>query len=219
MNVVDLLSDHTASEERSGKIFGAVVGVVTQNQDPDGLGRVKVRFPWLSAEEESGWARVATLMAGAGRGSWFLPEVDDEVLLLFEHGDPRFPLVVGALWNGVDKAPRDNGDGKNNERVITSRSGHELIFDDTAGKEKVEIHTQAGHTVILDDASGKERILIEDKAGSNKVTVDSVKGEIAIESQTKLKLKSQIVEIEAGTTMKLKAGALLEVSGALVKIN
>lgn len=219
MNVLDLLTDHTAPEERSGRIHGAVVGVVTQNQDPEGLGRVKVRFPWLSAEEESHWARVATLMAGGGRGTWFLPEVDDEVLLLFEHGDPRFPCVVGALWNGVDKAPRDNVDGENNERVITSRSGHELILDDTAGKEKVEIHTQAGHKVVLDDAGGKERILVQDKSGSNKVTVDSVQGEIAIESQTKLVLKSQVVEIEAGTTMKLKAGALLEVNGALVKIN
>ena len=219
MNVYDLLTDQTALEGRRGKIYGAVVGLVTNNQDPDGLGRVKVSFPWLSADEESHWARVATLMAGNDRGTWFLPEVDDEVLVVFEHGDPRFPYVIGALWNGNDASPRDNSDGENNPRVIRSRSGHELIFDDTSGAEQVEIHTQAGHKMLLDDTSGGEQILIEDKSGSNKIAIDSVAGEIAVESQTKLVLKSQMVEIEAGATMKLKAGATLEIQGALVKIN
>jgi len=219
VNVYDLLTDQSSLEMRRGKIYGVVVGIVTNNQDPDGLARVKVRFPWLTAEEESHWARVASLMAGADRGTFFLPEVDDEVLVVFEHGDVRFPYVIGALWNGVDASPRANDDGENNLRVITSRSGHELIFDDTSGAEQLEIHTQGGHRVLLDDSSGSEQILIEDASGSNSVAIDSTKGEITIESQTKLILKSQMVEIEAGTAMKLKSGAMLEISGALVKIN
>jgi uncharacterized protein involved in type VI secretion and phage assembly len=87
-----------------GRITGVVIGIVTNNQDPDRLGRVKVRFPWLSGGTESHWARVATPMAGNGRGLYFLPEVDDEVLVLFERGDVRFPFVIGALWNGKDQA-------------------------------------------------------------------------------------------------------------------
>ena len=67
----------------SGRVYGVTVGVVTNNQDPDGLGRVKVRFPWLSDDDESFWARVVTPMAGNGRGLYLLPEVDDEVLVAF----------------------------------------------------------------------------------------------------------------------------------------
>ena len=83
----------------SSRVTGVVVGVVTNNQDPDGLGRVKVKFPWLSDADESSWARIAAPMAGKERGLYFLPEVDDEVLVIFEHGDLRFPFVPGALWN------------------------------------------------------------------------------------------------------------------------
>lgn len=219
MNLFDLLTDQTQLEARRGKIHGVVVGLVTNNQDPEGLHRVKVKFPWLSESEESHWARVATFMAGDGRGGWFLPEVDDEVLVLFEHGDVRLPYVVGALWNGVDKAPYDNSDGENNLRAFKSRSGHELIFDDTSGAEKVEVRTRGGHQVVLDDASGSERISIVDSQGSNKVEIDSAKGEIAVKAQTKLVLEAQMIEIKGGTTVKVNAGASLELKGAIVKIN
>ena len=157
MNILDLITADT-QHPITDRIYGVVVGVVTNNQDPDNLGRVKVRLPWLTGDDESNWARIATLMAGKERGSFFLPEVDDEVLLAFEHGDVRFPYVIGALWNGVDKPPRTNADGKNNQRTIKSRKGHELIFDDSDGKEQVEIHTKAGHRILLDDSSGQEKI-------------------------------------------------------------
>lgn len=219
MNVYDLLTDETAAEARRGKIYGAVVGIVTNNQDPEGLHRVKVRYPWLSAEEESHWARVATFMAGPGRGGYFLPEVDDEVLVVFEHGDPRFPYVVGSLWNGVDAPPRDNADGANNARAIASRSGHVIVLDDTDGAGKIEIRTAGGHEIVLDDSPGGERIRIADSTGGNVVEIDSASGEISITSTTLIRLESQIIEIEAGTAMKLTAGASLEIQGALVKIN
>src|SRR3972149_536693 len=86
-------------------ISGVVPGIVTNNQDPDGLGRVKIKFPWLSDDNETDWVRIATLMAGGQRGGFFLPEVGDEVLVAFEHGDINHPYVIGALWNGVDKPP------------------------------------------------------------------------------------------------------------------
>src|SRR5437868_3604561 len=115
MNLFDLLVESEERGTMAGRISGVVVGVVTNNQgDPDGLGRVKVKFPWLSNEEESFWARVAAPMAGKERGFYFLPEVEDEVLVAFEQGDVRFPYVVGSLWNGKDAPPAKNDDGKNN---------------------------------------------------------------------------------------------------------
>src|SRR5215472_353851 len=120
-SLFDLLSP--AGQHESDRIYGVVVGIVTNNQDPDGMGRVKVKFPWLSDQDESWWARIATVMAGSSRGSYFLPEVNDEVMVAFEHGDVRFPYVLGALWNGKDSPPTTNSDGKNSIRLIKSRSG------------------------------------------------------------------------------------------------
>ena len=147
MNFYDLISD--IAEEKVGRITGVAVGVVTNNQDPDGLGRVKVRFPWLSDADESQWARIAAPMAGKDRGVYFLPEVDDEVLVAFEHGDPRFPCVIGALWNGKDAPPATNSDGKNNVRVIKSRSGHIIRLNDEDGKEMIEIIDKSEKNSII----------------------------------------------------------------------
>jgi uncharacterized protein involved in type VI secretion and phage assembly len=234
MNLLELLSPDTETRDHTGKIFGVVVGVVTNIQDPEKLGRVKVRFPWLSEEDESNWARIAVLMAGKERGTFFLPEVDDEVLVAFELGDVRFPYVLGALWNGVDVPPRDNADGKNNERVIHSRSGHELIFNDEDGKEQVEIKTKGGHQLLLDDTSGSEKIVIKDKTGSNSILIDSAQNAIAFEGQTKISLKAQQIEIEGTTSLKikgmqleisadaaatLKSSSVLTIQGSVVKIN
>jgi uncharacterized protein involved in type VI secretion and phage assembly len=207
------------AQAQSRRIAGVVVGIVTNNKDPDGMGRVKVRFPWRDDEDESFWARVATMMAGSDRGSYFLPEVDDEVLIAFDHGDVHHPYVIGALWNGKDKPPEENSDGKNNIRKIRSRSGHEIILDDSQGQEKVTIKTNAGHQILLDDSSGGEKIEIKDKTGSNKIVIDSMQNSIAIQSTMKLTIKSATVEIEADTMLTVKAGAVLKLQGALVQIN
>jgi len=233
-NIIDLLTVDTDLHTRAGKIFGVVIGVVTNNQDPDKLGRVKVRFPWLDDDDESNWARIATTMAGNKRGTFFLPEVDDEVLVAFEHGNVSKPFVIGALWNGVDAPVHDNADGKNNLRVIHSRAGHELIFNDEDGKEQVEIKTKAGHQFLLDDTSGSEKIAIVDKSGNNKIEIDTAQNSIAIEAQTKISLKAQTIEITADTSMTVKStqleisadaaatvksSATLTIQGSLVKIN
>jgi len=206
---------------RDPRGHSVVVGIVTNNQDPEEQGRVKVRFPWLADQVESQWARVASPMAGNERGMFFLPEVNDEVVVAFEQGDMNHPYVLGALWNGVDKPPETNSDGKNNIRKITSRSGHEIIFgdDSTTRKEKVEIHTKAGHRILLDDSAGQEKIEIKDRTGNNFIKMDSVQNSIDISSAMKLKIKAQTVEIEAGAMMTVKSGATLTIQGALVKIN
>ncbi len=112
-NVLASWLDETGQSDR---FYGVVVGIVTNNQDPDKLGRVKVKFPWLSDGEESYWARVAVPMAGAARGTYVLPDVEDEVLVAFDRGDMAVPYIIGGLWNGKDKPPMDNGDGKTIER-------------------------------------------------------------------------------------------------------
>ncbi len=218
MSIIDALG----IEDRSiKKTVGVAAGIVTNNQDPDGLGRVKIKFPWLSDDNETDWVRIATLMAGSERGSFFLPEVGDEVLVAFEHGDINHPYVIGALWNGVATPPETNSDGQNNIRKIRSRSGHEIIFndDDTAKQEKIEIHTNAGHKIVLDDTSGQEKIEIIDKTGSNKMTIDSVRNSVNIESAMQLKIKANIVEIEGTTSLTLKSNAVLSIQGLPVKIN
>lgn len=221
MSLIDLLTDEDEERARTRRVNGIVTGIVTNNKDEEGLGRIKVKFPWLSEENETDWAKVMTFMAGKERGGFFLPEVGDEVLVAFEHGDINYPYVIGALWNNEDNPPETNSDGKNNIRKIRSRSGHEIVFndDDTSKQEKIEIHTKGGHKILLDDSAGQEKIKIIDKTGSNKMTIDSVQNSINIESAMQLKIKAQVIEIEAGTTMTIKAGAVLNIQGALVKIN
>jgi uncharacterized protein involved in type VI secretion and phage assembly len=219
MNLLELLNAKEDAYAVTGKVYGVVVGVVTNNQDPEKLGRVKVLYPWLSDSEESHWARVVTLMAGKDRGSFYLPEVNDEVLLVFEHGDVRFPYILGMLWNGQDKPRYDNGDGKNDKRVITSRSGHEFIFDDNEQQGKVVIHTKKNHTITLDDSAGGEKISIVDKSGSNSIEIDSNQNSVAIKSGLKLSLESQMIEIKAGRKMTIKSTGIMEINGSLVKIN
>jgi uncharacterized protein involved in type VI secretion and phage assembly len=209
------------AESLNSRINGVVIGIVTNNNDPQGMGRVRVRFPWRGDDDESYWARVATMMAGKDRGTFFLPEVDDEVLVAFDHGDINHPYVIGALWNGVDTPPETNADGKNNIRKIKSRSGHEIIFDDNheQNSEKIVIHTNAGHTILLDDSAGAEMIEIKDKTDNNKITIDSVQNSINIESAMQLKIKANVVEIEGTTSLTLKSNAALTIQGLPVKIN
>ncbi len=210
-----LLHRLLAPDDDNGRCYGVVVGIVTNNRDPNGMHRVKLRFPWLSMDDESHWARVATPMAGGGRGAYFLPEPDDEVLVAFEHGSVEHPYVVGTLWNGKDKPPENNDDGRNNHRSITSRSGH---------------------IVRLDDSDGDECIEIIDKTGSNRITIKSSANAIAIEAQGDISIKSATgkvtiegigieiksstnVKVQAQTTLDATASAQLTIQGAIVKIN
>lgn len=151
MTNLDMMRDLISQGDSGGRYWGVVTAVVTNNQDPDGLNRVKVRFPWLGDDDESHWARVATPMAGNGRGLYLLPEVDDEVLVAFEHGVVEYPYVIGSLWNGKDRPPESNADGKNNMRTLKSRSGSIIRLNDTDGSEKVEIiGANGGASIVLD---------------------------------------------------------------------
>ena len=215
MNFLELMSEIEGSDGRAARINGVVVGVVTNNQDPEKMGRVKVKFPWLSDADESNWARVAAPMAGNARGFYFLPEVDDEVLVAFEHGDARFPYVVGALWNGTDAPPADNGDGKNNVRVIKSRSGHVIRLTDEDGKEKIEIIDKSEKNSIVIDTSKNTLTITTDKD----IVFSAAQGSIKLDAQ-KIEIKSSAdTKIESGAGMDVKASGQMNVKGATVNIN
>lgn len=212
MSITDVLEQGRRSES---KIYGVVVGIVTNNKDPEELGRVKVKLPRISGEDESHWARITSFMAGKERGAFFLPEVNDEVLVAFEHGDINMPHVIGSLWNGVDKPPETNSDGKNNIRVIKSRSGHIIRLNDKGGEEKIEII----------DKSEKNSIEISTK--DNKITIKTEKdieikapnGKLVIEAKD-IEIKSTAsTKVEAGAGMDLKASANMNIKGATVNIN
>jgi uncharacterized protein involved in type VI secretion and phage assembly len=189
---------------------GVVVAIVTNNRDPDGLGRIKVKYPWNENEGESYWARVVSSMAGKDRGIFFLPEVDDEVLVSFELGNMESPIVLGALWNGKDTPIEINENGENNIQKIKSRSGLEIIFDDTSNSEKLEIKSKSGHKITLDDSSGGEKITMEDKNG-NSIELDALTNTITLKSSMKLSIEANIIDI--------KADSVLTLQGSVVKIN
>lgn len=215
MNLLGALLDMQDRRAANASLFGLVVGVVTNNQDPDNLGRVKVRFPWLSESEESHWARLAVPMGGKERGTYFLPEVDDEVMVGFEHGDLRFPFVLGALWNGKDVPPATNGDGKNNLRLIKSRSGHVIKLNDEDGKETIEIVDKSGKNSIVIDTAKNTLTITTDKD----IALAAAQGTIKLEAQN-IELKSSAdTKIEAGAGMDVEASAALNVKGATVNLN
>lgn len=220
MNGYELLINN----KQNNHFPGVTIGIVTNNKDPDGLGRVKVKFPWLSPNEESFWARVLTPMAGNDRGIYFLPEVDDEVLVAFEQGNMNVPYILGALWNGKDKPPVKNDDGKNNQRVIKSRSGHQIILDDTDGEEKIVIQDKTGNNqILIDSKENKMNIKVEKDLTietKGKINLKSSDDDIAIECNN-LSIKTQEnYQLEAGKNCNITAKSGLGIKcSAGVKVN
>jgi len=183
-------------EHPSKNPYGVVIGLVTNVNDPDGMARVKVKYPTISDQLESNWARLLTPMAGAGRGIEFIPEVNDEVLVAFEYDDINRPYILGSLWNGKDKPPEATSNivagGKVQKRIIRSRSGH---------------------IITLDDSDGKEKIIIVDKTGKNSIEIDSTKnsltikteGAISMETKDDVTIKGKNIAFEATSNMNLDA--------------
>jgi uncharacterized protein involved in type VI secretion and phage assembly len=215
MSLYDLLEEVGGHDSHPGRINGVVVGVVTNNQDPDKMGRVKLKFPWLSDTDESFWARIAAPMAGKERGTYFLPEVDDEVLVAFEHGDVRFPYVLGALWNGKDAPPITNDDGKNNVRMIKSRSGHVIKLNDEDGKETIEIIDKGQKNSIVIDTS-QDTITI---TSGKDITFSAAQGTIKLDAKNVEINGSAGAKLHSGSTMNLEADGTNTIKGATVNIN
>ena len=179
------------------QITGVVIGLVTDVQDPEGLGRVRVEFPWLSDSNVSNWARVATSLAGPELGHFFQPEIGDEALIAFEMGDVQKPYILGYLWNGDNAPPSDDP----SVRMIHSVSGHKLVFTDTSGEEGILVEDANGNKIEM-NADG---ILMED-ANGNKVEMTS--GGITIESSGDITIKGTNVTIEASAKLAAKGNPI-----------
>lgn len=193
----DLLADSRLPAGLGGRFYGVYPAVVVDVADPEGQGRVRVRLPWaLDADGATyeAWARLATLMAGNERGSWFIPDVDDEVLVAFEGGAPRRPYVVGALWNGQDAPPeRMDGAGRNDLKVLCSRNGVKVTLDDTQGQEKLILETPGGQKITLQDGPGKVDVV---DANGNSVTLEA--SGVTVTAAAKLTVNAGTVEVNAG---------------------
>jgi phage protein D/phage baseplate assembly protein gpV len=192
----------------SGSAPGVVVGIVTDNDDPDRLGRVKLRFPTLSAGYESNWARVAAPGNGASRGTVWIPEVNDEVLVAFEGGDRQRPFVVGGLWNGSDTPPPIEVDnGKLNGRHFVSRDGNRVYMWDKPGNSSLGMQTAADEVVLLLSRTDKE--LSGTSEGKIVLTATS---DIEIKATGKVKISGDGgVEITSSAQAKLTGSAGVEV--------
>jgi uncharacterized protein involved in type VI secretion and phage assembly len=193
---------------------GLLVGLVIDLNDPEHLGRVKVSYPELG-DARSDWARLVTPMAGKHRGMVFRPEKGDEVLVGFLQGDSRAPYVLGGVWNAPDPPPPDDGKpAENNWRFITSRSGHVIRFDDTPGKEKIEVIDKGKKCSVTIDSTSDQ---ITIKAGSGGIKLSAPDGAITLsgktvelDASTSLKAEAgQGVDLTAGTSLKAEAGTTL----------
>ncbi len=237
------MSDRASSSSR--KIDGVMVGNVTDNDDPEGLGRVKVSLPIREVENETDWVRIATMMGGPGRGSYFVPEVGDEVLVAFHLGEVRRPYVIGTLWNNQQTPPpvADMGILTNNIRTITSRAGHQLTFDDGLLWGKIILKARRGQIIEIDDLL--DTITIRDggkvcevkvggigpfskvkiRAGLSMATMTpkgiiSIKGKAITIAAGKIALKAAgAVSIKSGGLLSLASTGIVKIKGAIVKIN
>ncbi len=218
------------------KVPGLVVGIVTNLKDPDNMGRVKVKYPVLPLNEgkeiESDWARLVMPMSGNGSGFFFLPEVNDEVIVYFENGDITRPYVLGSVWNSKDKTPKQQselvgGDGKVKERLLKTTSGHILSFDDSADAPKISIIDKSTKNKLIIDTTSKT-ITIETDASGGNITLKATGGKISLESKdfevkatnsasiegtASAKVKTAQLELKADASAKME-GATLELKGS-----
>ena len=193
-----------------------LVGIVTDNKDPQGWGRVKVKFPTLTEDHASNWARVVAPGAGNARGFDCLPEVNDEVLVGFEHGDIHRPYVIGGVWNGKDAPPEKVDDsiqrGKVRLRTFKTRTGHTLQFveeDKGGSKTGVRVETAGGHKIYLNDSDACVEI---ETNGGHKITMSDRDKSISVNSTGNLSLKAQ-------GNIEIKANGTITVNGAMIYLN
>ncbi len=184
-----------------------LVGIVTDNEDPDELGRVKVKFPTLTEDHNSNWARVVSMGAGNSRGFDCLPEIDDEVLVAFEHGDIHRPYILGGVWNGEDAPPntvsKNVQDGKVRLRTIQTRTGHKIQFveEDQDEKAGVYVETKGGHKLQMNDS--EQFMELVTKEGHRLCLSD----------------KDKSIVMDSKGTIDIKAAGNITINGAKIMLN
>lgn len=218
-------------------INGAVIGIVVDNKDPDGMHRVLVKFPVdADGELKSSWVRMSSPMAGNTRGLVILPDIGTEVVMLYAYRSMT-PYIIGAVYNGAEDKPEPykNDDGNNDKRVFWSRNDHMAIFDDTEGAEKVEFGAQAATRLQINSApiyqslDAVEKTITEycdkDRIWEAKETISikckdlklEASNSVAIEAKSSAILKSSSkTELNSGGGQTYKAGAIKINPGAPV---
>jgi phage baseplate assembly protein gpV len=207
------LVDRDAEEAREQRVLGLVTAVVTAiNAD----GTYELSYLSMGDDDPSAPARIMMPMAGAGRGTYFLPEPGDEVVVAFELGDTSLPIVMGGVWNDNDAPPdQANPSPDNNVRTIVSRSGHEITLDDTPGAEKVTVKTQGGHELELDDTMPGSVTL--KSAGGCELDMSDATGSLTLRAPLQITLDCPSISIKAsgGLAVQAPAGVQLTTTGSV----
>jgi|SRR6185503_1066673 len=201
------MSSPSRARSTDQRYYGVVEGIVTANDDPAAEGRVKLKFPWFDEQMETEWCRVRQSYAGNGYGAFFIPEVGDEVLVSFIHGDMRQPIILGGLYNGKDKPPSSRKADKD-EKLIRTKAGNQITLDDTKGKEKI---------IIIDS---KTNNIVEIDTTADTITIKAKTGKLILDAAKGIEIKSSMgVEVKASTTIKIEATGTMDLKGATVNIN
>jgi phage baseplate assembly protein gpV len=231
---VSLLEDFVGSVEESidainKKFPGVVTGKVISVNDPLTLGRVQVQLPFIDAEDSSPWARVAVPMAGKQFGHYFIPDVDEEVLVAFEHGDVRAPYILGSLWTATAPPPLQSPQAQ--IRTIRTPAGVQIVMAERPAAISIQTGAPTEPIPASPSATGPHQSLVMDSSGvgittpkkvqievnTTKVTISPDSVEITLGSNS-IKLSASGVEVQ-GTTISIKASGPLTLSGSLVQIN
>jgi uncharacterized protein involved in type VI secretion and phage assembly len=212
--LVDLLTPQPRSEQQLNQL---VVGVVTNNDDPEKMGRVRVKFPWLDERQEGWWARVASLSASGKRGMLMMPLVDDEVVVGFEQGDPRRPFVLGSLWNGPGKpeglaaAGGGKPDGSFNlrsDKMVSIASGSDMSITSDA-----KLDTKATGDATL-QTDGKLAI----KGNGAEISITGPAGSVVIKADGSITIKGSRVTVDATAQLTLQSSGIVSVKGSQVML-
>jgi uncharacterized protein involved in type VI secretion and phage assembly len=239
-----------SNNQDGNKIYGILLGIVTSIDDPENKNRVKVRLLTQAKDNyETDFIRVASPFSGNEYGVFFMPEVDDEVIVGFNNGDIESPVVIGSLYNMKRKAPFTIENGENTTKALVSKENNKIVIDDSDDNKSIVIQTKSEYKVVIDDKNGK--ITISDKGENNGVLIDSNNGTIEVLAENEIKLKaggatvtigngnveidsdssikitsSQIdikgnsgVSIKSSSVLDVKSDGVTNVKGATVKIN
>ena len=196
-----------------GYTTSLVIGVVTNNDDPEKMGRVRVKFPGLDDQKEGWWARVASLSATADRGMMMMPLVDDEVVVGFEHGDPRRPFVLGSLWNGTGKPGQLAAEGGGKPDGSFNLNSKKKISMKSTGDVKVETEAKMDTKVKSDstlEAEGKTVI----KGDGSEISITGPGGSVVIKQDGSITIKGTQITVDASAKLALSSSGVVQIKGS-----
>jgi uncharacterized protein involved in type VI secretion and phage assembly len=191
------MSERNFADGAGTRHFGIYPAIVTDIVDDEGLGRVEVRLPWLGDDGDKAgraWATMVSPYADDDQGLQVMPEVGTQVVVAFEAGDLRRPYVLGATWNGKETMP-SSPTAANNTRILKTRSGSQLKFEDVPAAAKITLSTANGHTLSLDDGTGQ--VLLQHVSGSS-IMLD-IAGKVTITATSMVDINAPVLNVHAAT--------------------